>query len=47
MSSLVAYEMTIGVPDGERVHIFPYEECNLTNDIQEQHDFCQRWAESV
>jgi len=29
------------------VHIFALEENNLTNDIQEQHDFCQRWSESV
>ena len=46
-NGLVAYEMTMGVPDGELVHIFSYDENNLTNDIQEQHDFCQRWAESV
>ncbi|KMT53320.1 hypothetical protein [Pseudomonas fildesensis] len=46
-NGLVAYEMTMGVPDGELVHIFSYEENNLTNDIQEQHNFCQRWAESV
>lgn len=46
-NGLVAYEMTMGVPDGELVHIFSYEESDLTNDIQEQHDFCQRWAESV
>ena len=46
-NGLVAYELTMGVPDGELVHIFSYEESNLTNDIQEQHDFCQRWAESV
>ncbi len=46
-NGLVAYEMTMGVPEGELVHIFSYEESDLTNDIQEQHDFCQRWAESV
>ena len=46
-NGLVAYEMTMGVPDGELVHIFSYEESDLTNDIQEQHDFCQRWADSV
>lgn len=46
-NGLVAYEMTMGVPDGELVHIFSYEESDLTNDIQEQHDFCQRWADLV
>lgn len=46
-NGLVAYEMTMGIPEGELVHIFSYDESNLTNDIQEQHDFCQRWAESV
>ncbi|MBC2381519.1 hypothetical protein HF257_15990 [Pseudomonas sp. WS 5106] len=46
-NGLVAYEMTIGQPEGELVHIFTYEENDLTNDIQEQHDFCQTWAESV
>ncbi|QHD06352.1 hypothetical protein [Pseudomonas sp. R76] len=46
-NGLVAYEMTMGVPEGELVHIFSYEESDLTNDIQAQHDFCQRWAESV
>lgn len=45
-NGLVAYELTMGQPDGELVHIFAYEECDLTNDIQEQHDFCLRWAES-
>lgn len=46
-NGLVAYEMTIGQPEGELVHIFTYEENDLTNDIQEQHDFCQTWAKSV
>ncbi|MFB3303789.1 hypothetical protein [Pseudomonas sp. AMR01] len=46
-NGLVAYEMTMGIPEGELVHIFSYDESNLTNDIQEQRDFCQRWAESV
>lgn len=44
-NGLVAYEMTMGQPEGELVHIFAYEEDDLTNDIQEQHDFCQCWAE--
>jgi hypothetical protein len=46
-NGLVAYEMTMGVPEGELVHIFSYEDCNLTNDIREQHRFCERWADSV
>lgn len=46
-NGLVAYEMTMGKPEGELVHIFSYEECDLTNDIQEQHDFSLRWAASV
>ncbi|WP_025857518.1 hypothetical protein [Pseudomonas sp. CHM02] len=46
-NGLVAYELTMGQPDGELVHIFSYEEHDLTNDIQEQHDFCLRWAKSV
>jgi len=46
-NGLVAYELTIGKPDGELVHIFAYEERDLTNDIQKQHDFCQRWSESI
>ena len=39
-TGLVAYEMTMGVPDGELVPIFSYEESDLTNDMREQHDFC-------
>lgn len=46
-NGLVAYELTMGKPDGELVHIFGYEESDLTNDIQKQHDFCQRWSESI
>ena len=46
-NGLVAYELTMGQSEGELVHIFAMEENNLTNDIQEQHDFCQRWAESM
>lgn len=46
-NGLVAYEMTFGKPEGELVHIFTYEEENLTNDIQEQHNFCQTWTDSV
>lgn len=46
-NGLIAYELTMGNPEGEFVHIFAYEERNLTNDIQQQRDFCQRWAESI
>ena len=46
-NGLVAYELTMGQSGGELVHIFSYEEHDLTNDIQEQHDFCLRWAESL
>ncbi|MBT2372430.1 hypothetical protein [Pseudomonas fluorescens] len=46
-NGLVAYELTMGQPNGELVHIFNYEENDLTNDIQEQHDFCTRWADSL
>ncbi|PRA20820.1 hypothetical protein [Pseudomonas poae] len=46
-NGLVAYELTMGQPTGELVHIFAYEENDLTNDIQEQHDFSMRWAASV
>lgn len=46
-NGLIAYELAMGRPEGEVVHIFAHEENDLTNDIQEQHDFCRRWAESV
>ncbi|CRM45317.1 hypothetical protein [Pseudomonas sp. 31 E 6] len=46
-NGLVAYELTMGNPDGEFVHIFAYEERDLTNDIKKQHEFCQRWSESI
>jgi len=46
-NGLIAYELTMGNPDGEFVHIFAYEERYLTNDIQQQRDFCQRWSESI
>ncbi len=46
-NGLIAYELTMGNPDGEFVHIFAYEDRDLTNDIQQQHDFCQRWSESI
>lgn len=45
-NGLVAYELTMGRSGGELVHIFNHEENDITNDIQEQHDFCKRWADS-
>ncbi|WP_311197146.1 hypothetical protein [Pseudomonas poae] len=46
-NGLVAYELTMGQPDGEPVHIFSYEESDITNDIEKQRDFCRRWADST
>ncbi|VVN46251.1 hypothetical protein PS664_05854 [Pseudomonas fluorescens] len=46
-NGLIAYELTMGNPDGKFVHIFAYEDRDLTNDIQQQRDFCQRWSESI
>ncbi|MGY2397461.1 hypothetical protein [Pseudomonas sp. SDO5271_S396] len=45
-NGLIAYELSIGQPEGIPVHIFSYEENDLTNDIQEQHDFCTTWEKS-
>ncbi|WP_248751493.1 hypothetical protein [Pseudomonas sp. MWU15-20650] len=46
---LVAYELTLGKrPTRENlVHIFDYEEHNLTNDPQEQYDFYKKWLVSI
>ncbi|WP_305955815.1 MULTISPECIES: hypothetical protein [unclassified Pseudomonas] len=46
-NGLVAYELTMGQPEGKPVHIFSYEESDITNDIEKQRDFCQRWADST
>ncbi|QJI29861.1 hypothetical protein HKK55_14465 [Pseudomonas sp. ADAK18] len=46
-NGLVAYELKIGQPDGDKVYIFDYDEDDITNNIQEQHDFCMRWAAST
>jgi hypothetical protein len=45
-NGLVAYELTMGQSDGELVYIFDYDENDITNNIQEQHDFCMHWADS-
>lgn len=48
-AGLVAYKMTMGKPaEGEDiVHIFDYEENNLTNDPQEQIIFFKNWLVSL
>ncbi|KAA0943828.1 hypothetical protein FQ186_20035 [Pseudomonas sp. ANT_H14] len=46
-NGLVAYELKMGQPDGELVYIFDYDENNITNNIQEQHDFCTHRAASL
>lgn len=42
-NGLIAHERTMEKPDGELVHIFAYEENDLTNDIQQQGD---QWTQS-
>ncbi|NWD26234.1 hypothetical protein HX864_23405 [Pseudomonas yamanorum] len=46
---MVAYELTMGKrPTREDlVHIFEYEEHNITNDPNEQNDFYNRWLDSI
>jgi len=48
-AGLVAYEMTLGqqATDDDIVHLFDYEEENLTNDLQEQIDFFRKWLASL
>ena len=46
-SGLVAYDVTMSEPDAELVRIFDYEENNLTNDINEQIAYRNKWAESL
>ena len=43
-----AYELTMGksAQRSDLVNIFDYEEDNLTNDPEVQHDFYMRWVES-
>ncbi|PHX43766.1 hypothetical protein AO284_37120 [Pseudomonas sp. NZIPFR-PS2] len=43
----VAYDVTMSEPDAELVRIFDYEENNLTNDINEQIAYRNKWAESL
>ena len=48
-AGLVAYEMTLGkqATDESIVHIFDYEEENLTNDPKEQIVFFKKWLTSL
>ena len=48
-AGLVAYEMTLGKQAGQDniVHLFDYEENNLTNDPQVQIDFFKTWLASI
>jgi hypothetical protein len=46
---MVAYELTLGkrTTREDLVHIFDYEENNLTNDPQEQANFYKEWIKSI
>ncbi|MDR6581768.1 hypothetical protein [Pseudomonas extremaustralis] len=48
-AGLVAYEMTLGkhAAQDNIVHLFDYEENNLTNDPQVQIDFFKTWLASI
>lgn len=48
-AGLVAYEMTLGkqATNENIVHLFDYEEENLTNNPQEQIDFFKKWIASL
>ena len=48
-AGLVAYEMTLGkqATNENIVHLFDYEEDNLTNNPQEQIEFFKRWLASL
>lgn len=48
-SGLVAYEMTLGkqATNEDIVHLFDYEEENLTSNPQEQVEFFKQWLESL
>lgn len=48
-AGLIAYEMTLGrqATNEDIVHLFDYEEENLTNNPQEQIDFFKRWLASL
>ncbi|MBI6912198.1 hypothetical protein JET67_27860 [Pseudomonas palleroniana] len=46
---MVAYELTLGkrVTREDLVHIFDYEEHDLTNDPQDQDNFYKKWITSI
>ena len=46
---MVAYELTLGkrATREDLVHIFDYEDHNLTNDPQEQDEFYKEWIASI
>lgn len=48
-AGLIAYEMTLGkqASRDDIVHLFDYEENNLTNNPQEQVDFFKNWLKSL
>lgn len=48
-AGLVVYEMTLGksASRDDIVHLFDYEENNLTNNPQEQVDFFKKWLKSL
>lgn len=48
-SGLAAYELQLGRPaeSDDVVNIFDYEDADITSDIQQQHDFYQRWLASL
>lgn len=48
-AGLVAYEMTLGkqATNENIVHLFDYEEENLTNNPQEQIEFFKKWLASL
>lgn len=48
-SGIVAYEIKSGVPTEpeDMVRIFDYEDSEITNDIQKQHEFYRSWIKSL
>lgn len=46
-SGFVAYEVEMGDPEAKLVRIFDYEENELTNDVNEQTLYRNKWAKSI
>jgi hypothetical protein len=46
-SGIVAYEVKMGDPEAKLVRIFDYEENELTNDVNEQILYRNKWAKSI